>query len=387
MVDERRLAAHEGNDPIEVVGHRCAEDDRDAELLEPPGEPRGVRVLDVARDELVADRQDDRVHHWSIRELEPKRDVDAVVALSLETDPYQVTSAAAWLHRRATVPPRAEQRLWIAERDGRAAGYAFCFRNFFSAGSTMAVGSVTVASSHRRQGIGSALHERLADHAVQLGATSVAAGFIENDAGVAFAAGLGYREAKGEYESVLDPRAVDASPPVDLDLRTIGDAEAHAAYEIDIAASADVPLLEPFDNVPYDEWRAHVLDHPLYTEEGSFIALRRRIACSRLAPARQHRERSCGEPLHRHAPRVSGPRSRARGEARLDPLGGRERDHDAGDAERRAEWTNARAEQAARLRTCGTARRVDQGSGNGFRASAASTCDVTQTGVVTYFAE
>ena len=198
--------------------------------------------------------------------------MDAVVALSLETDPFQVTSAAAWLHRRATVPPRAEQRLWIAERDGRAAGYAFCFRNFFSEGSTMAVGSVTVGSSHRRQGIGSALHERLADHAVALGATSVAAGFIENDAGVAFAAGLGYREAKAEYESVLDPRAVDASPPVDLDLRTIGDAEAHAAYEIDIAASADVPLLEPFDNVPYDEWRAHVLDHPLYTEEGSFIA-------------------------------------------------------------------------------------------------------------------
>src|SRR5581483_2239158 len=48
----------ERGDPVDLVGDRGDEQDRDSELLQPLREPRAVRVLDVAGDDLVADRQD-----------------------------------------------------------------------------------------------------------------------------------------------------------------------------------------------------------------------------------------------------------------------------------------------------------------------------------------
>ncbi len=33
-----------------------------------------------------------------------------------------------------------------------------------------------------------------------------------------------------------------------------------------------MPLLEPVDHIPYAEWEDHVLRHPLFTPEGSFVA-------------------------------------------------------------------------------------------------------------------
>ena len=38
-------------------------------------------------------------------------------------------------------------------------------------------------------------------------------------------------------------------------------------------ATADMPSTEPFDGMAYEEWEEHVLRHPLYVPEGSFVAL------------------------------------------------------------------------------------------------------------------
>jgi GNAT superfamily N-acetyltransferase len=212
------------------------------------------------------------VHTWSIRELVPERDADAVVALNREANPIVVTSRAAWLHRARTTPERAEQRLWGAELDGRIVGYAFGCRNFFSEGSTTAFGGVTVASSHRRRGIGTALYERVAEHAARLRATAVTLHFFESEAGVRFAQGLGYREARADSNSAVDPRAVQETPPPGVDLRAVADVDPHDVYAVDAATMRDVPLLEPADNIPYEEWESHILRHPLFTPDGSFLA-------------------------------------------------------------------------------------------------------------------
>jgi GNAT superfamily N-acetyltransferase len=212
------------------------------------------------------------VHDASIRELEPERDAPAVVALTRAIDPYVVISEEAWLHRVRTVPERAERRGWAAEQDGRLVGFAFCFRNFFTEGSTRTFAGVNVAEDRRRRGIGRALHEQILAHAAVVGSTSTAVHFVENAAGVAFAAGLGYHEARAEQESVLDPRTVAGRPPADLELRTLEDADPEHVYEVDLSASRDVPLLEPIDDIPYEEWANHVLHHPLLAKDGSFLA-------------------------------------------------------------------------------------------------------------------
>ena len=73
------LAPHELDDPLGLVRHRGADHDPHAERLEPAREPRGVRVLGVARDELVPDRQDGGEHMASmqIRDTDPEADADA----------------------------------------------------------------------------------------------------------------------------------------------------------------------------------------------------------------------------------------------------------------------------------------------------------------------
>ena len=181
-------------------------------------------------------------------------------------------SVESWLHRFTTVPERARQRAWVAEIDRDVVGYVFGCKNFFTKGSTSVFGRVVVAAPHRRRGLGTTLHALLAEHASALAAGSILSHFVESPEGVAFATRLGYREARAEQESVLDPRTITQLPPPELELRTIADADPRDVYDVDLTATRDVPLVEPFDDIPYDEWEDHVLRHPHFTAEGSFLA-------------------------------------------------------------------------------------------------------------------
>jgi GNAT superfamily N-acetyltransferase len=212
------------------------------------------------------------MHDASIRELDPERDAEPVVALIRTNDAHNVISAASWAHRFRTVPDRAQQRAWVAEIDRQVVGYVFGFKNFFTRDSTSVLGRVIVATSHRRRGLGTTLHALLDEHASALAAGSILSHFVENPAGIAFATHLGYHEARAEQESVLDPRTITQLPPPDLELRTIADADPRDVYDVDLTATRDVPLVEPVDEIPYDEWEDHVLGHPHFTAEGSFLA-------------------------------------------------------------------------------------------------------------------
>lgn len=209
----------------------------------------------------------------SIRELNPERDVQGLVSLLREARPTVVTSEAAWLHRERTVPERAHLRDWVAEEDGRIVGEAYALLTFFSERSETALVDVTVRESHRRRGIGRRLWELVAEHADALGATAQLATFHETEAGVAFARGLGFHEVRAETESTVDPRTVRDRPPAGVDVRRVADVDPRLVYEVDLEATRDMPSTQPFDDIPYDEWEQHVLAHPLFTPEGSFVAL------------------------------------------------------------------------------------------------------------------
>ena len=209
----------------------------------------------------------------TIRELDEERDVDAIVAMLREAQPNNVVSSGSWLHRVRTVPERARHACWVAELDGAVAGYAFGFLDFFGSGRAM-ICNVTVANSERARGVGAALFERVRTHALELGAESLIASFVENDTGVAFARARGFEESRAETDAVLDPATVSDLPPAGIDLRAVADVDPHLVYSVDIAATRDLPWTEPIEeDMPYEEWVGHVLEHPLFTADGSFVAL------------------------------------------------------------------------------------------------------------------
>jgi GNAT superfamily N-acetyltransferase len=206
----------------------------------------------------------------SIREIDIERDAEALTELMRETYPSAVVNVASFVHRLRTVPERARLRQWVAELDGVVVGRADCSLTLFAEGSGIGQILVAVRRAEQRRGIGSALYDVALEHAKTLGVERLLANFHENDAGVAFAEARGFVLVRAETESELDPRTVTERPAGDL--RSISSIDPRLAYVVDMEATHDVPSTEPFEEMPYEEWEDHVLRHPLFTAEGSFVA-------------------------------------------------------------------------------------------------------------------
>jgi GNAT superfamily N-acetyltransferase len=161
----------------------------------------------------------------------------------------------------------------VAELDGRAVARVECFRNFFTEGSRNGFINVAVLEQYRRRGVGRALYEVGLGYAEELGLEDLLTSFHENEAGVAFATALGFEEARAETESVLDPRGVVEAPAPGTDLRPVAAVDPRLVYDVDLEATRDMPQTEPVDHIPYDEWELHVLRHPSFTADGSFVAM------------------------------------------------------------------------------------------------------------------
>ena len=182
------------------------------------------------------------------------------------------------------------------------------------------------------------------------------------------------------------------------------------AYDVDMETTADMPSTEPFEGMAYEEWEEHVLRHPLFAPAGSFVALvDGEAAALSLLTADPESGRAMswmtgtrrayrGRGLALAVKLASIEWAAANGITRMltfndatnapmlavnrrlgyEPIG------------RRVEWLKVSrldVEMHARSRLVARNRDHIKPRRNGFFASAASTCDVTHTGVVAYFAE
>ncbi len=210
----------------------------------------------------------------TIRELVPERDAAGVVWVIRDALPTAVVSPASWLHREQTIPKRSRQRSFVAEVDGRIVGRALArLENLFSEDTELGFVMATVARSHRRRGIGGALYDAALQHAMALGPARLLTSVYEDEDGTRFARARGFREERAQQEAVLDPRTVTELPPADVDLRPITDVDPHLVHEVDLEATRDMPSTETIDAMPYEEWEQHTIQHPLFTAEGSFVAM------------------------------------------------------------------------------------------------------------------
>jgi GNAT superfamily N-acetyltransferase len=199
-----------------------------------------------------------------IRDLDAELDAEAMAALTREVLPTAVVTAASWLHGQRMFPSRT----WVAEIDGILVGRAYAHRHFL--GGTSARISVGVRAAYRGQGIGSALYEPALEHARSLDPSDLVADFFETPEAVRFAKARGWRETRAEQLSVLDPRTVADRPAAEV--RPVTEANLRDAHHIDEATTRDIPMHEPVNEIPYDDWLKWVLDEPLFTRDGSFLA-------------------------------------------------------------------------------------------------------------------
>jgi GNAT superfamily N-acetyltransferase len=206
-----------------------------------------------------------------IRELDPERDLPGVVAVTRTVAPSAVVTYESLRHRYAHPPERAALRALVAEQDGEVVGRVNAFLDFFTE-EVKGVLELGVIPRHRHQGIGARLYEAAVDHLQTLAPATLAATFEENADGVRFALAHGFAEARAETIMVVDPRLVGDQPPASFELRPISTLDPRVAFEVDIAATRDVPYEGTITDIDYDEWTSLVLDYPLFAAEGSFVA-------------------------------------------------------------------------------------------------------------------
>jgi GNAT superfamily N-acetyltransferase len=171
------------------------------------------------------------------------------------------------------VPERARLLSVVAEVDGRIVGAGGAGVIFFGGGGENGFLNLQVHPDRRRQGIGSALYDRLSAHLLEVGVKSAASMFDESPEGIAFATRRGWHEERAEAQSTLDPRTVTATPPAGIELVPAAELDPHELHRIDEEATRDMPSLVPIDAIPYDEWLEFVWDSPLFTREGSYGAV------------------------------------------------------------------------------------------------------------------
>jgi GNAT superfamily N-acetyltransferase len=131
----------------------------------------------------------------------------------------------------------------------------------------------TVARSHRRQGLGAALYDAAFEHALSLAPARLLTSVYEDEDGIRFARARGFTEEREQQEAVLDPRTVTELPAPGIDLRPVADVDPYLVYTADLEATCDMPSTETIDAMPYEEWEQHTIQHPLFTAEGSFVAM------------------------------------------------------------------------------------------------------------------
>lgn len=206
-----------------------------------------------------------------IRELDPERDLPADVAITRAVAPTAVVNEASLRHRIVHAPERIRLRAFVAELGEGVVGRVHAFLDLFT-DEAKAVLELGVFPANRGRGIGSALYEAALEHVTALGAASLSTTFEENADGVSFALARGFGEVRRETTSVVDPRSLQAQSPEDVVVRPISEIDPRIAYDVDIAATRDVPYEGTIVDLDYEEWATLVLDYPIFAREGSFVA-------------------------------------------------------------------------------------------------------------------
>lgn len=212
------------------------------------------------------------------------RDNDApgVVHVLNQVYPAWLHTVKSWRHRRASEPEEAHPIYLVAEDDGRIVGVGGGRIEYEAAREGTGRVGVSVLEEARRRGIGSRLYERAEAHVVAHGAQRLRTVSNDDEASRRFVASRGFRQTLSERVSGVDPREIDLSELSTLEaakeaegfrLLPMTQVSADEIYRVDLEATRDIPMDEPFGDMSFEDWeRKHWL-HPDLTLEGSRVVV------------------------------------------------------------------------------------------------------------------
>ncbi len=196
---------------------------------------------------------------------------EGAAQLFRELQPSVLTTAAYLIHREETAPART-RRLSVVSVDGDSVvGWGSVTRRWLESALDRAAIWVMVKPSHRRRGLGTELLERVEQHAVDGGATTLTT-IVENDrAGLTFVEGRGYEETKAAIVSRVVPHVAGLPQREGYEVVALSElvGEDEQLYRVWGEAGGFPPGGEP----SFDEWRRVILQSPLLEARGSFTVL------------------------------------------------------------------------------------------------------------------
>ena len=204
-------------------------------------------------------------------------DVPAAARLISRAEPDRVLTPVAMLHLVRSVPERARRRIWKAVEGGGLVAWGACGLNWESETEGDAYVNLIVDPEHRGRGLGSTLWPLLEERLTEIGAKRVSAIGPDEPGSHAFAAARGFRESFRLRISRLELAELAAPPPLPegVELRPCS---AYAEnprpiWELDDEVSRDIPLDQPFGEVPYEEWLERYWAMPMLDLDASLVLL------------------------------------------------------------------------------------------------------------------
>jgi mycothiol synthase len=214
-----------------------------------------------------------------IRRIESDVDLEAWIELWEAITPREPSAPLEVIRRRIEREP---QRLYLlAETGGKPVGLGFCGPSQ-SPERTAVV--VRVLPEHRRRGIGSALLERLAEHAAGLGPSRISSMVSEDDPdSVAWVKKRGFEDYGRQVELTreIGPDEPAPTPPPGIELVVLDDSRMEEAYQVWVECFPDMPVSPPLQASSYDVWLEEEVSGPV-----TYLALEggRVVAAAALLP-------------------------------------------------------------------------------------------------------
>ena len=222
-----------------------------------------------------------------IREFSPE-DYPAVVAVGNAANPDYPRTEPEWRHEDAMHDPKLRRRRWLAEWDGRVAGFGGYHQNPWQYHPQKFTVFVAVRPEFRRRGIGGALYEHTLAALAEYDPIQLKAHARENDPdSVRFLNRHGFVEQMRDWESRLEVAAFDPAPFAGrvervlgqgIAIRTCAELENDPArfrklHTLEGAVEDDMPAAEPVTHSSFEAWERRVTRSPGFLPDAWSVAV------------------------------------------------------------------------------------------------------------------
>ncbi|TDD61003.1 GNAT family N-acetyltransferase [Kribbella antibiotica] len=189
-------------------------------------------------------------------------DAAAVSALRRAVYTYKVMSPQAAHHMITVFSPAERFLALVAEVDGQLVAWGSAALNNWTSEVGQSYLSLYVHPDFRKQGIGSALTDRLHQHLTEVGAVKVRT-FAQAE-GLEFARNRGYDGTRQMHYAGVETAVLPPQPPTpeDISLVSLDKLDPRQVFAADAAASLDEPGDVPMDTPDYDVWLNEVWNGP-----------------------------------------------------------------------------------------------------------------------------